>query len=150
MRCKGEGALLIKTDILKEYYNFTEHEQGATNGLIWNRINRKYKSIFTNHIVRRYHTEIPDSMSNQRLIRHPEALAKQGLEYLNDNSTHLLADPTFFLKSLVMYQRYSYHARQGIVRPVASLQDLPMRLAAACMSPVAAWFAAMDRRNGRV
>ncbi len=34
------------------------------------------------------------------------------------------------------------HAKHGILRPIFALQHSRMRLAAACMSPVAAWFAA--------
>jgi glycosyltransferase involved in cell wall biosynthesis len=149
-RCKGEGALLVRTEILKKYYRFSTDEFGATNGLIWNRMDRDYQSIFTNQIVRRYHTNVAGSMSSQTKIQYPSASAGQALEYLNDNAEYLWADPRFFLKTLVSYERLSAHAGRSVASSLAKLKARRLRAAGLCLAPLALVLAARDRLTGRV
>jgi glycosyltransferase involved in cell wall biosynthesis len=149
-RCNGEGALLVRTEILKKYYRFAADEFGATNGLIWNRMDRDYKSIFTNQLVRRYHTNVVGSMSSQRKIQYPQAIAGQALEYLNDNARYLGSDPRFFLRALVSYERLSAHAGRSFTSTLAKLNARRLRAAGLCVAPLALVLAARDRLTGRV
>lgn len=146
----GECACIHRTDVLQKYFHLTVAEMGSSNGLIWNRIDRDFRSIFTDLVIRRYHMNTPNAQSATGKIRSAAAYANQELEYLNDNAKYLFTDPIVFLKRITMYQRYSYLAALGIAGPVLALRDGRMRLAAVGLWPLALGLAFQDRRSGRI
>jgi len=148
--CTAECACLFRTVILKRFYQFTANELGSTSGLIWNRMSRHYRWVFTDLVVRRYHTNVASSLSNNRKIRTPGVLANQELELLNDNARYLLVNPRLFLKKIALYQRYSIHDKRSFVRSLAALSATRLRAAAICMYPVARYLVFADQRGGRV
>ena len=149
-RCRAECAVLHRTDLVQKYYRFKPHELGSTNGLVWNRIDREYDSIFTDLVVRRYYTDVAGSQSNSRKIKAPSALANQELELLNDNVQYLLYDPIVLLKKIAMYHRYALHADRGLVSPMLALAHRELRVASVCVWPIAWWLALKDQRADRV
>lgn len=124
-KVRGELAGMVRTDVLREA--FSEFERGMTHGMMWYRIARKYNAIFTNDVVRIYHTDVPTSMSRAG-SRYPEAAMRAVLCYLNENADYIGRDLPFFVKQTVIYARYCKGAGKPADESMRHLNSRLLRL----------------------
>lgn len=147
LRIRGELAGMVRTDLLRRFYALGEE---LTNGPTWRRIARQCNGIYTNDVIRVYHTNIAHSMTNTVVCVSPSAERASRLDDLNGNTDYYRVDPRYFWGVLVRYLKFSVHcgqpffsARRALVSPVARFAAL------AALAP--AWLLVWrDRRLGRV
>lgn len=121
---KGEKFWCVRVDILKDF-PYPEGSDGfVPEGVVWGAIARKYKAIFTNQVVRIYHTGASDSVTNtSRQRSHYEAIAwGQALwarESLVNDMRWFKYRPLWYLKMAINYTRFKLHGRrQTVVRSI--------------------------------
>ena len=145
-KVRGELAGMVRTDVLREA--FSEFERGMTHGMMWYRIARRYNAIFTNDVVRIYHTDIPTSMSRAG-VRYPEAAMRAVLCYLNENADYIGRDLPFFVKQTVIYARYCKGAGKPASESLRHLNSRLLRLVYRACLPFLPLLALRDRAMRR-
>lgn len=123
-KVRGELAGMVRTDVLRK--EFGEFERGMTHGLVWCRIARKYNAIYTDDVVRIYHTNIPTSMTRAK-IRFPDGAMRACLCNLNENSDYLSRAPIFFLKETLLYAKYCLYAKKPLRQSLRQLNRPTLR-----------------------
>jgi hypothetical protein len=148
LKTRGELTGMGRSSLLKPFY--AQMEPGMTNGFVWRQMARQFQAIYTNDVIRVYHTEVADSISKARHIRHSAGAARQFLADLNQNLDYFQADPVYFARTAVFYARYSLYAKRSLTRAFADLTTALGRLLFLVSLPVALAFFARDRMQGRI
>ena len=136
LHCREECLLMADTALLKEFYTLSNNQLVKTNGSIWNKMGQDYRCIFSNVVLRKYYTNIPTSHMNQKTIRNSLSYSYQEQEYLNDNYHYFWKDLSFFLKKILVYLNFSYHAGVPVSEAIGKLRNAGMKAAAVLMLPV--------------
>lgn len=106
---KGEKWGFNRTIVLKEYC-FPDMGEAIIypEGLIWNKIGKKYLTRYINIPVRLYYYDSGNQLTNLPLNRklHMRLFYTQ---FINEDSEYLLRAPLIFLKYAAQGARYSFH-----------------------------------------
>jgi len=140
---RGEKWGFHRTEILREYlFPVIEREKFIPEGLIWNRIGRRYKIRFVNDALRIYRPS-RDGLSSS---------AKARIESPNGTRLYYRECGTFNLpvwkklRNVLNYARFSMHAGIGIKRLVA---DSEVKIVTAALVPAAYLAFTIDRYVSR-
>jgi glycosyltransferase involved in cell wall biosynthesis len=136
LKCRVECFIMVDTELLKQYYKLTGNQLIKTNGAIWSEMGKNYRSLFTNELVRKYYTNIPTSQTNQKRIHNSLSYSYQEADYLNENNAFFARDLIFFLRKIIVYLNYSYHAGVSIKNAIANLDYFKLRMAAILLVPL--------------
>ena len=107
----GEKWGFQRTDILKKFpFPEPENLKLYPEGVIWNKISRKYKTRFINSALRIY---IPgeDSYTSAPVKKFSRALAIGHTSILNDCIDYFWRNPIAFFKTAVHYTRFTLHSK---------------------------------------
>jgi hypothetical protein len=126
---------MVDTELLKQFYTLYAGETLKTNGAVWNEIGKTYRSVFTNEIVRKYHTNIPGSQTRQRKTRTPLAIAKQEVDYLNSNHIVFWNDLFYFIRLIMLYHMYSHYAGISIPASIKKINYVYLKVIALLLLP---------------
>jgi glycosyltransferase involved in cell wall biosynthesis len=114
---RGEKWGFHRTDVLREFpFPEIPGERFIAEGLVWNRIARKFKTRFVNEVVRIYH-ESSDSLTaaaTRIRVESPEGARRYYGEYLA-----LRVPLRLIVRNLVNYIRFSLHGGHGSVSIVS-------------------------------
>ncbi len=146
-RIRGELAGVVRSGILKEAY--AAMMPGMTNGFVWRRIARRHNAIYTNDVVRVYHTNVPGSMSNTRRLVDVDGAMRQYCIDLNENSDMVHRDPLYFLRCALLYGRLARHAGRPLREAWHSIESGPSRAMFLCGLPLLPLVLLRDRVTGR-
>lgn len=135
LKCRVECFLMVDTQLLKKFYILSGKQVIKTNGSVWNEMGKNYRAIFTNEIARKYHTNVPNSQSSQK-IHNPVSYSYQEAEYLNDNNAYFWKDASFFIKKHLLYLVYCYHAGLSIINSIKNLKHPNQRITAIALIPL--------------
>lgn len=131
----GEKWGFNRTEILKQY-PFPEIEgfHFYGEGLIWNRIARKYKTRYINQFLRKYHSD----SGNQITKTTPQNTSKNNIFYVktvNDDHDYILTAPRVFFRICMYGSRLSFHQNIPLRSQIALLSDWKGKLFWGIASP---------------
>jgi glycosyltransferase involved in cell wall biosynthesis len=113
----GEKWAVHRLDVLRKFPYPDVNGNYVPEALIYMMIDQQYESVFVNETVRVYWSATPrdDQMS---VVRHPIAAATGHALWHGYMLSHQLQwfrfDPLWFLRTMVHYSRFSFHAGKGI------------------------------------
>ena len=150
-RVQGEKWRIHRTAVLREYPFPDIAGSHVPEGIIWDRISRRYKTRFVNEVLRIYHTDQPSLTRTGGLVTSPDLGRLEHLTNLNDNIDYLMGAPIELCRSGVHYTRFSLHAGCGVRRQFADLQSMRARVTCALALPIGwAVYLRDTRRAARV
>jgi glycosyltransferase involved in cell wall biosynthesis len=116
MKIPAELFQFTKTELIRTH--FCEMKPGYTNGFVWARISKKFKTVYTNEAVRLYDTELETSYSNSpnQVIRFPAEKAEAIGDTLECFSDVLILNPVYSLKVSASRIRHLINGKQSLVK----------------------------------
>jgi glycosyltransferase involved in cell wall biosynthesis len=113
-RVKGDKISMMRTDVMREFPFPEDLGRFVTEGIVWNRIGRKYQTRFVNHVFAIIEYQRGGLTDKSRLL---QALnAKSNLVYLHELITSGKTFPMgFIVKAYSNYIRYSLHERVSLI-----------------------------------
>lgn len=138
----GDKGIMFRTDILKKYCfpNF-KNEKFITEGVLYNRIAKKYKTRYINEALQivEYREDGLSHKYKKLLISNPKGAALYYKEFL-DHSLSLSKK----IKAKINYLRYTFHTDQNILSKMKS--DEISIIKNLVFIPVAFFFFLFDKR----
>jgi len=135
-RVRGEKFHLFLTSVLKEF-PFPEDPtvRIIPEGIVWDRISKKYRVRFVNEPLRRYRR---DQRQLTRGLPHEHAAGNciTIRELLDETIGWFRFDPIYFVKNAAHYSRFSLHLGRGLIGPLKSLVNPWARTLFCLMAPV--------------
>jgi glycosyltransferase involved in cell wall biosynthesis len=131
-RVRGDKWGFHRTEVLKEFpFPELEGVSHVPEDVVWNAIDRKYKTRFVNCLLRVYFRN--ESSASDQLTRHrnPAARAPAFLLWrkmiLNHEIDWFLSAPIHFVMAALHYSRYSFHVGMSTRGQLAGLDNLMAR-----------------------
>ena len=146
---KGEKWGFHRTAVLKEF-PFPEYANGGfyPEGLVWNRIGRKYLTRYINKPVRRYFSDAGNQLTG-RSIKTRTAGRVFYAEMLNEDSDYIRQAPIAFLKLAAQGARFSFHQQDRIIEQLSRLENLPAKILWISALPLAYLIYLFDKVRAR-
>jgi glycosyltransferase involved in cell wall biosynthesis len=146
-RVAGEKWRIHRTATLREYPfpDFTGSH--VPEGILWDRIGRRYKTRFVNEVLRIYHTDQPSLTRSGGVVLGAPVGRLEHLTNLNENLDYLKHAPLELYRSGVHYARFSLHAGVGARRQLADVRTPGGKLVCALALPVGWLVYLRDRRR---
>jgi len=111
-KVKGEKWGFQRTDVLKAYPFPETHKQTyIPEGIIWNKIARKYQTRFVNEHLRTYYREEGSIMRGGNPGKNALGGRLSQLTILNDHMDFFIYAPLTFFRLTVHYTRFSFHCK---------------------------------------
>ena len=141
-RVRGEKWGFHRTDILRAFpYPVFRGERFIPEGLIWNRIARRYKLRFINEPLRIYE-DLPDGLTSQGAA--PRVRSPFGARLYYQEYAQFQLPLRHRIKALLNYLRFSSHAG---VPALQTIRESGNWLVATALFPIGAILAFRDRAN---
>ncbi len=147
-KIRGELTGMVKTAILKDAYKGME--RGMANGIVWRRIAKRYNAIYTNDVIRIYHTDVPNSMTNLKKIQITKGTLKMHLAELNDCAEYILKDPFYFWRSALLYSKYCSYLKRNMALSFRELKPPLARTFFLLSLPMLPILVLRDKLKGRI
>jgi glycosyltransferase involved in cell wall biosynthesis len=106
----GDGWGISRTDVLREFL-FPEQHVGShyPELIMWNRLGRKYKDIYTNKVLYTIFYDANNSITRNELAEDRgkwlDKALRESADYLNHDFHYVLRRPLFFVKRAVIYNQ---------------------------------------------
>jgi len=132
----GEKWRIHRTAVLREYPfpDFTGSH--VPEGIMWNRIGRRYTTRYVNEVLRIYHTDQPSLTRSGGVVVGASVGRLEHMTNLNENIDYLKYAPLELYRSGVHYTRFSLHAGVGVRRQLMDLRAPGGKLVCALALPV--------------
>lgn len=121
-RVAGEKWRIHRTAVLREYPFPDITGSHVPEGILWDRIGRRYKTRFVNEVLRIYHTDQPSLTRNDGATVAPAIGRLEHMTNLNENLDYLKRVPVELYRSGVHYTRFSFHAGVGVRRQLVDVR----------------------------
>ena len=125
-KVKGEKWGFHRVDVLRQFpFPEVAGVKFISEGIVWSRIARKYKTRFVNEALRIYYSGNDQLTKSVKKIpaKHSLGATIGYLITLNESIDWFYSDPLIFLKCAIQYSRFSFHAKTSLIKQFKKLES---------------------------
>ncbi len=127
---EAEKFQCFRTAYLREFYPFnTDPVQGQPSSWLWGKVGSKYKSVFVNKVLRVYHTNVSDSITNSfKRTKAPHKIYNYYLCWVNEFQYYIKDNRLRRLRGIAGYVSYGLLCGKGLAELLKPVQKLLNRI----------------------